>query len=77
MAYPIERGVPIPPSSDPDELERRAIRALEVGDSFFVPDVGPLGEAFKEFAIQSVALGCGVRITVRAMDGGLRVWRVA
>ena len=77
MAYPIERGVPIPPPDDPAEIEFAVMRELEFGDSFLVPNVRTDLAAFREFSIRTVALHWGVRIEIRAVDGGLRVWRVA
>lgn len=46
--------------------------AMEIGDSFFVADV-----VVKKFAgtVYSAGKRSGRKFTVRAMDGGVRVWR--
>ena len=49
---------------------------MAIGDSFFVP-AEP--ENFKKLrnSISSSARSAGIKHTVRGVEGGLRVWRVA
>lgn len=75
--YQIEDGVPLP------ARERRAVtspiglavKSLENGQSFFIPDTdvttGTRGYA------TAAAKRCGKSVSIRKVDGGLRVWRTA
>ena len=71
--YKIEKGIPVPGPRGSYPLGQ-----MEVGDSFFVPLAD--GDKAKRAGIRSgmyvAAKRLGCRFTVRAVDGGLRVWRV-
>lgn len=68
--YKIEKGVPAPEGKE----SKYPFRAMEVGDSFFVP--GGNGNR-----VSSSATMAGKRTArkfmLRCVDGGVRVWRVA
>jgi hypothetical protein len=70
--YEIEKNVALPP--EPNTLGIYPWRELEIGDSFFVKDK-------KKNNISNMASQAGKRMarkfTIRAMEGGIRVWRTA
>lgn len=70
--YEIENGIPI--QSKLENLRKYPLREMEVGDSFFIPSVGTnkIGGRFSYLALR-----LGIKITVRNVDGGVRVWRIA
>ena len=69
--FTIEKNVPIP-------IQKRRCKypwhELEIGDSFFVSEI-------KVISISSSANSYGTRtgkkFTIRSVDGGCRVWRIA
>lgn len=68
--YPIEKGIPRP-SQIHEKRVKYPCRDMEVGDSFFVPDrttrqVGNVIRYYNKFG----------KFSVRAVDGGVRVWRI-
>ncbi len=70
MTYVIEKGLPIPASNKVSANEKTlAFRALEVGDSFYVPSVKvvPFYQHQKD----------GKKFCTRRVEGGVRVWRLA
>ena len=77
MAYVIERGIPIPPDTEPAGNERYPLRRLKLGDIFFVPRLSPSAAIMKQLTIRSLSQRYGVPVEMRTVDGGLRVWRVA
>jgi hypothetical protein len=68
-----EKGIPIPPrADDPNGVSGRA-KSLKVDESFFIADrvtrdVSP--------RLSLLHKSTKLRFTVRAMDGGVRVWRI-
>lgn len=79
QSYPIESGIPIPPRARPAGLdlrgsERFPLEALRVGQSFWVPEED--GRAARSHACV-VSNQTGRRFVSRAVDGGVRLWRVA
>jgi len=62
----IEKGVPIPTRRS---NSRYPWREMQIGDSFVV--------ASSAQAVHSSASYAHIKITTRAVDGGIRVWRVA
>lgn len=67
--FKIDKGIPLP-DAWPGFV--RTLRALGVGDSFQVEDPG----LTTPHTIYSLARREGLRVSVRQMDGGIRVWRV-
>lgn len=78
MATPqikIEKGVPLPVGRG-----KYPWREMDVGDSFFVPDVTgvKLSAAASAYTIRCRSTGKPVpKFSVRNVDGGVRVWRTA
>lgn len=73
--FAIEKGVPIPPSATgPKSGSKYPYREMEVGDSFFVP-------GGKRSTVSGVLQSRHARphgkFTLRTVDGGVRVWRIA
>ena len=65
----IEKGIPVPARG---RKEKYPWSRLEVEDSFFVA-----GAKTKRFAAADGARKkYGFKITIRTVDGGIRVWRV-
>jgi len=70
MDIKIEKGIPCP--------ERRAggrlypWDAMEVGDSFLIPDC----ERKRQFGLCSCAKRFGIKITTRRIGNDVRVWRL-
>lgn len=81
----IENDIPITPThSGGSRMRRKAIYPLadlEIGQSFFVPckpgkTVAQTRNAVSG-SIRLCSLKTGARFTTRAIEGGVRVWRVA
>ena len=75
--YQIEDGIPIPKSGSgrPASAYGAALQALEVGQSFLIPSHDL--EKNTANSVYTLAKRRGYRITVRQLNVGLRVWRVA
>jgi len=73
--FKVDKNVPMPATR---AAGRHAIfpwRVMEIGDSFFVtPDQTPLKYVSRR-AWQAFKL-TGCRFMTRAVDGGVRVWRI-
>lgn len=69
LPYKIEKGWLLP-DAWPGFV--RTLRALEIGDSFHIEDPGLATPS----TIYSLARREGIRVAVRQMDGGIRIWRV-
>ena len=75
--HPIERGIPVPPPSNPGRPSLYPFKAMQVGDSFFAPTI--------RHSIRRNAYNHGVRLgtqyTTRFVTEkgvkGTRVWRIA
>lgn len=69
----IEKNVPLPPKNNGhvDTSPRSLMSKMEVGDSilFEVP-------RSKYAVLHSSAKRAGIKITVRFVEGGIRVWRI-
>lgn len=84
--FPIEKGVPIPPTISVSE--RYPYAKMEVGDSFFAPEttLTAHGKPLKLSGLASMtsrkgtemtkALGKTYKFITRKVEGGFRVWRV-
>lgn len=66
----IDKDIPIP--SNNDEY-REALSKMEVGDSFFLPNLTVSGRT----TLYRIAKQFNAEFTTRAVDGGTRVWRRA
>lgn len=81
--FKIEQNVPLPviPRGAPVAPVKYPWHELNIGDSFFVPLVdktimsirGSINIDLKKFTNQS---GSKIKITTRAIDNGVRVWRL-
>ena len=69
----IQVGVPIAPIERKTRVSKYPWHAMEIGDSFFVADLTARGFAG---SVYSAGKRSGKKFTVRAMDGGVRVWRI-
>lgn len=70
--FKIEKGVPAP-KPRMKGLGIDQFRQMEVGDSFVVPS--ERGRTFRGNAY-NIARRIGIEVTIRRVDGGVRVWRV-
>jgi hypothetical protein len=75
--FAIEKDIAIPESTRPTARSSKyPLRDMEVGDSFFIPNVVTEDELKKaRGAIASAAKTAKCKTTTRPMDGGLRVWK--
>lgn len=75
--FPIESGVPIPHAGR--GRRRYPIKALKIGDSFFVP-ADERGAAYVASRLSHVAwtakMRTGAQFTVRQFSDGARLWRI-
>ena len=77
MSFVIEKGVPMPAWSTKHEgpPKTAAFRAMEVGDSFLLPDCEPTDKNVMSW--RQVARNVGSKAAVRKEGTGVRIWRVA
>ena len=69
--FKIETGIPIPPPQTGGG--RYPWRKMKVGDSFLVP-----GKTQKTWnGVSAAHKMTGFKFTVRTVEGGVRVWRIA
>lgn len=76
--FKIEDNVPIPPARPRSGKKRRhafPFRELGVGQSFFVPNVTFDDYNSVKAAASNHKQRWGGQLTIRVMDGGVRVWR--
>lgn len=72
--YEIEKGVPMPEMKNVGYRSKYPWKAMEIGDSFFIPAPAPVALRGN---LCKVALQTGKRFTARDAGNGFRVWRVA
>lgn len=72
--FQIEKNVPIPQANAFGRNAKYPFRQMEVGDSFFASDTTV--QKMSNNACGYKARGHGT-FTCRAVDGGVRVWRIA
>lgn len=77
MNYKIERNVPVPKSTA-GARAKYPFREMKIGDSFFAPAT----QGMNRNRIASAATYFGIRhpgyrFSIRKVEGGWRVWRVA
>jgi hypothetical protein len=70
----VEKGIPIESKVGRGAAARYPFAQMEVGDSFFVPGKRS-GQLSNHCSYQR--LKTGRRFTIRKVDGGVRVWRIA
>ena len=74
MGVQVDKGVPMPPKKYPPKKDKWPWTELEVGDSFFM-------KGAKRGTAYAVALNAsrrlGRKFSVRQVDGGYCVWRIA
>jgi hypothetical protein len=70
----IEKGIPIPPQRPWGHETIYPWRTMEIGDSFFISGK-PMKQAGSLAA--KAAARTGQKFTLRTVDGGVRVWRIA
>lgn len=79
MTFPIEKGIP-PPEDKPKTRNQYPFNEMKVGDSFFVPFREDEDERVVRNKIGTAARGArwrtGMKFVSRAVEGGVRVWRV-
>lgn len=74
----IDKNIPIPKVNRGGHLKPREAKypwaQMEVGNSFFVPEV-----TVKQFGstVYAASKRSGRKFTIRAVDGGVRIWRTA
>lgn len=74
--FKIEKQVPIPEKQDHSAKTKYPFAKMEIGDSFFIPNVS------KTFSIYSMVRqfnswsGTAIRVTQRRESDGIRVWRI-
>jgi hypothetical protein len=77
--FEIEKNIPLPPARGP--LAKYPFGELAVGDSFFVPETQDVAGAKLSRRMASAAQvssrRSGAKYSCRAVDGGVRVWRIA
>ncbi len=71
--FKIDRKVPMPEITGRGAPPKYPFREMQVNDSFFIPKGNNRSLATRA-SIAGKALG--YRFTVRAVEGGVRIWRV-
>lgn len=75
--FKIEKSIPLPPprrgSAKPTKYRRLPLKEMEIGDSFFCRTKDSLTE---RLSMQNAARRLGMKVAIRSMNGGIRVWRV-
>ena len=69
--FVIEKNVPIPLGH---AAAKYPLREMEIGDSFFVPGIGKASDFSASYM---AGKRLGRKFTIRAVEGGIRVWRIA
>lgn len=70
----IDKNMPLPPTRGSAGGKKYPITELEIGDSFLVTDAT---QRKVWGSVGSVAKRTGAKFTVRNVEGGVRVWRIA
>jgi hypothetical protein len=66
----IDKNIPLPGAHDETKT---ALSRLNVGDSFFVPNLSISGRT----TMYRLAKQFDVKLVTRSVDGGIRIWRLA
>lgn len=73
MTFKIETGIPIPEIGSRKSGISFALRALNVGDSFFIPEKGL---NYTTGFVGQIRKSTGRQFACRTIDGGVRIWRI-
>lgn len=73
MSFTIEKSLPPPPVLG----EKYPFRKMQVGDSVFIADSIANVSAVRAAACAPSIRKAGLRFSVKAEQGGCRVWRIA
>ncbi len=73
MTYRVDKGMPISPCGG--RPPRYPYREMEVGDSFLIPNSDLVPSATQ--SAHTHARRVGIKVTVRTVADGVRVWRIA
>ena len=73
--YKIEKNIPVPCASNKGGLLKYPWPEMEVGDHIFVPGkkTGDIMAASRGWSKRNAP---GWKFTARAVDGGVRIWRI-
>lgn len=72
--YVIEKAIPIP-ASGKAATKSILLKQLEIGDSFYLEGVSYNASAIYSF--RAIAHRLNLKLCVRKVEGGVRIWRVA
>lgn len=75
--YAVERKVPCPGINRPGRPTKYPFPAMKIGDSFFVPAADTRSIPRVRSAASIWAQKYNRKLITRAVDGGIRVWRIA
>lgn len=73
VSYKIEKNVPIPPRRG--RRSKYPVAELKTGESFLVPQGTFKKSQSVVSTLYAAAKRAGVKVSVRIMDDGVRVWR--
>jgi hypothetical protein len=73
MKLKVEKGVPLPAPTARQGSNIALLKSMQVGDSVFFDD--PVATKAQRF--YRVAQKLGIKIVIRNVDGGKRLWRTA
>jgi hypothetical protein len=71
--YEIEHNIPVPRKQE----RIYPFHQMKKGDSFFIPTKSKTEQQSKRRAAIASARKLKMKITSRAMDSGVRIWRIA
>ena len=74
MTFKVEKNIPIPSSKRDGRKEKYPLSILQLGDSFFIPDTTQIKVAPN---LHTRARKLNIKLSIRTVANGLRVWRVA
>jgi len=71
--FVIEKGIELPDKRCMGRPDQYPWKKMEIGDSFYIP--GKTGKGFSS-AVYGAAKRNGIKMSIRTVAGGLRIWRV-
>ena len=76
--YQIEKGIEVPPKKSFARSTIYPFATMEVGDSFFVPQVDgkPKSSGSLWSSARKATVKLDFKFAIRSVDGGFRCWRV-
>ena len=72
----IEKGVPVPPAQNGRPVTY-PFGEMNIGDSFFVADVGKRFSIYSQVRYYNEKNGRTIQVVQRRESNGVRVWRIA